>query len=561
MRGLLLLVALMGGLGAAADVVVDATTELVVATNAPYATQLAANELSFFLKRALGHALPVVPQRTKGRSAIVLGTPDGVAQLARDAFVIEVADGAVRICGHDDDVPGGDVTNACWYGREAPWQPHFRRGTLFGVYEFLERHAGVRMYFPGELGTVVPKAERLIVPEGRLERAPAFRYRKYGYQDGPQKDAFKLLNWYRLRMETETMKCVHGHRRLRLYERFGQTHPEYFANHHNRHVREQVRRKGHLCHTSRVWEEIERDAMKYFAEGGVDAFDLMPEDGMTPRFRCNCPACTAAYGKDRHYAADLVWRRTAEVAAHVKAAYPQARLTQMAYNPYGAVPDFGLPDNLDVTVARKGPWSLAFPALERAESGEIRAWAAKLGRKVTLWNYPGKWSGSVMCLDNVPQLAPRAWAAYYKSLADVIDGAFAESESDRWSYNYLNYYVFSRVCWDPHVDVEAVLAEHHRLMFGAAAKPMSAFYDLLERKWMECVAAGYAEIVMNAGLAAGHSAAAASRKIYTPALIGELEKLLGEAQSLTGGICARRVDWIRAEYLVPLKCAFGELAR
>ena len=535
-----------------AAVTVTPQSEIVVATNAPYATRLAAMELNFFLKGIFDCELPIVGERTGGRSAIALG---GGGVKNRDGFVIEATNGIVRIYGNDDDVPGGDVSKTCWYGNEAPWQPHFRRGTLFGVYEFLERYAGVRMYFPDELGTIVPRAARLTVPEGRFEKAPAFRYRKYGYKDGPADDAVKLLNWYRLRMETETMKCVHGHRRLKLYERFGKTHPEYFANHHNRFVKEQVRRRGHLCHSSGVWEEIERDAMKYFADGGTDTFDLMPQDGMTPVFRCNCPKCAAAYGKDRQYATDLVWRHTAEVAAHVKAVHPSARFTQMAYHPYGAVPDFALPDNLDVTVARKGPWSLGFPALERAESDEIRAWAEKLGRKVMLWNYPGKWHGSVVRLPNVPQLAPRAWARYYRSLADVINGAFAESESDRWSYNYLNYYVFSRVCWDPQVDVEAILAEHHRLMFGPAAKPMAAFYDLLEAKWTESVRAGYAEILMNVGLTTKHDAIEPSRKIYTPAVFAELEMLLNEAHRATteASLFRRRVEWVKGEYLNPLK--------
>ena len=537
-----------------AAVVITPQSEIVVATNAPYATRLAAKELNFFLKGVFNCELPIVGERAAGRSAIMLG---GGCVENRDGFVIKATNGVVRIWGNDDDVPGGDVTKTCWYGNEAPWQPHFRRGTLFGVYEFLERYAGVRMYFPGELGTVVPRAERLTIPEGRLEKAPAFRYRKYGYKDGPADDEVKLLNWYRLRMETETMKCVHGHRRLKLYERFGKTHPEYFANHHNRFVKEQVRRRGYLCHSSGVWDEIEEDAMKYFADGGADTFDLMPQDGMTPVFRCNCPKCAAAYGKDRQYATDLVWRHTAEVAAHVKAAYPSARFTQMAYHPYGAVPDFTLPDNIDVTVARRGPWSLAFPTLERAESDEIRAWAAKLGRKVALWNYVGKWANSVVRLPGVPQLAPRAWAAYYQSLADVIDGAFAESESDRWSCNYLNYYVFSRVCWDPQADVEQILAEHHRLMFGPVAKPMAAFYDLLEKKWMEAVAAGYAEMLMNAGLTTKHDATAASRKIYTPAVIAELGALLAAAERDTEAeLPRRRIEWVREEWLEPLKKAY-----
>lgn len=35
------------------------------------------------------------------------------------------------------------------------------RATLFGVYEFLMRYAGVRMYFQGEPGTIIPKTAAL----------------------------------------------------------------------------------------------------------------------------------------------------------------------------------------------------------------------------------------------------------------------------------------------------------------------------------------------------------------------------------------------------------------
>ena len=146
----------------------------------------------------------------------------------RDGYVIEACSNVVRIVGNDDDVANVDATAAL--PDEAIWQPCFRRGTLFGVYAFLERFAGVRMYFPGELGTCVPRAERIAVPEGRVEESPAFSVRRYGYEDGsvasellddlvgrdapiaPQMDEtdFKRLNWYRLRMETYHLRCCHG---------------------------------------------------------------------------------------------------------------------------------------------------------------------------------------------------------------------------------------------------------------------------------------------------------------------------------------------------------------
>ena len=186
---------------AAAEVVIDRSSEIVLRADAPYATRLAAEELNFFLKGVLGEPLPVVAQKADGKTAIALGGSPGrlappcgcegrVPQPAvsrvprdRDGYAVEAAGDVVRIVGNDDDVSDVDATAAL--PDEAPWQPCFRRGTLFGVYAFLERFAGVRMYFPGELGTCIPKAERIAVAEGRVEESPAFSVRRYGYADGP----------------------------------------------------------------------------------------------------------------------------------------------------------------------------------------------------------------------------------------------------------------------------------------------------------------------------------------------------------------------------------------
>ena len=296
------------GIAANADVVIDRCSEIVVSANAAYATRLAAEELNFFLKGVLGEALPVVGKRTDGKTAIVLdGEP---VPLNRDGYVIEAATNVLRIFGNDDDV--ADVNATAALPGEAIWQPCFRRGTLFGVYAFLERFAGVRMYFPGELGTCVPSAERIAVPEGRVEEAPAFSTRRYGYEDGPvaqdvlagmSETDFKRLNWYRLRMETYHLRCCHG----------AKTH----------------------CLSPDTWEALYTNACEAIEKakrGGPVVFDAMPKDGLTWARHCGCDWCMAnvPFSKfDIGFATDLVWRRTAELAGRIKSKFPHARVSQM----------------------------------------------------------------------------------------------------------------------------------------------------------------------------------------------------------------------------------------
>jgi hypothetical protein len=573
---------------AAADVVIDRSSEIVLPTNAPYATRLAAEELNFFLKGALGAPLPVVARQTAGKTAIILGgdggplgeralplggnggrgataLPDdpqnGRAASPRrpqdDTYVIEAKSNVVHIVGNDDDVT--DVAKAAFLPGEAPWQPCFRRGTLFGVYAFLERFAGVRMYFPGELGTCVPKAERIAVPEGRIEESPAFSVRRYGYADGHvakdllagmDETSFKRLNWYRLRMETAHLACCHGAKTHCLSPEtwdaiytnacaiFGAAvagRPPYRCGFHGRDGAPRRPKSRGTC-TSLV-------------------FDAMPKDGFTWARHCRCNWCERNIPFSRTdvgFATDLVWRRTAELANRLAEKFPNARVSQMSYIPYARIPTNEIPGNVDVFVARRGPWAEGTAIGER-ERDEVRRWHEKLGRKVSLWNYPDKVDCWNLEMKDIPQLAPRAWASYYRAVAPHVAGAFAESESDRWIYNYLNYYVFSRLCWNPETDVEALLAEHHRLMFGPAAKEMAAFFDVLESCWMKVVAHPF-DTPLGPGVVKAPTDAELWTKIYSPDVLSRLAALVSAAEGKVarGSLEARRIALFRREFLLPL---------
>ena len=554
-------------------VTIDGSSEIILPANAPYATRLAAEELNFFLKSILGAPLPVVARRSVGKTAIVLGGKDEhLAVLGRDGYVIEavrrVGDNVpdqdiVRIVGNDDDV--SDVARTAFLPDEAPWQACFRRGTLFGVYAFLERFAGVRMYFPGELGTCVPKASRIAVPEGRIEEGPSFSVRRYGYADGPvprdlladmDEISFKRLNWYRLRMETAHLACCHGAKTHCLSP---ETWDTIFTN-----ACAILSSKISNCQPPTTNHQLSATNYQLSTANYQLLIDAMPKDGFTWARHCPCDWCAKNIPFSRFdigFATDLVWRRTAELANRLAAKFPQARVSQMSYIPYVRIPTNEIPGNVDVFVARRGPWAEG-TAIGTREKDEVRGWHAKLGRPVSLWNYPDKVDCWNLEMKDIPQIAPRAWGSYYRDVAAHVTGAFAESESDRWIYNYLNYYVFSRLCWNPETDVEAILAEHHRLMFGAAAKEMASFFDTLESCWMKVVAKPF-DTPLGPGVCAAPTPEELRSKIYSPAVLARLAALLDDAESKVAAdsLEARRVALFRREYFVPLCGKFAFDAR
>ena len=147
-------------------------TEVVIAPDAPKTVLFAVEELTNLLSQAYGCAVPVVTSPTPGKKGIYLGDSQwtraagiDVAALKRDAFTIVADASSVYIAGRDD--PKEDTHNSVYSPHTGVWSQYHEHATLFGVYEFLERYAGVRMYFPGELGTIVPSSP------GKYIRTPA----------------------------------------------------------------------------------------------------------------------------------------------------------------------------------------------------------------------------------------------------------------------------------------------------------------------------------------------------------------------------------------------------
>ena len=112
----------------------------------------AAEELARHVEKACGVKLEIVAESTAkvdARSRIYLGacreTGVVVDKLAPEAFVLHVTNGAIFIAGND--------------GGRDPLDADTSAGTLWGVYEWLDRDLGVRWLWPGELGTYVPKTK------------------------------------------------------------------------------------------------------------------------------------------------------------------------------------------------------------------------------------------------------------------------------------------------------------------------------------------------------------------------------------------------------------------
>lgn len=541
--------------------------EIVVPEEAGPVALFAGEEMKNFLSQSLGKEIPLLKTPSGQKTAIILGNSQqakdagiDISKLARDAFVIKTNGRNILIVGRDDLKSNPMTDHLLWK----------ERGTLFGVYEFLERFVGVRFYFPGELGTIIPKYENLYLPAINICDKPAFTdSRCFSYNAGNidwltnelDKSNFKRMVYLRLRLETKIFQCCHGLAYRDYVKRFKESHPEYLALMSNgkRDMENQ------FCFSSGIKDEIYKDAEAYFTgksatSRGMSAwratkpgyFDVMPMDGF---YKCCCEKCQAHFSKGDQATTDFIWDFVAETANKLKVNGIKGSLTIGAYTCYRPIPTVNIPDNVEVRLSETGPWAMKNHMTSELE--EILAWNKKLGnRKVKLWNYIDRFGKRA--IPGIPASTPQAVGEYYKRVSPYVNGVFLQSNAETGYvlnniHNYLNHYVFAKVAWNNSIDVDALLKEHHQLMFRAAAGPMSEIFRTIEKNWLEIVGGKSIDTPL------GPQSIVLSdyeiwEKVYSEKEMERLERLFDESDRMTSADAdsSKRVRFIREEFFKPI---------
>ncbi len=557
-------------------------TEIVVPDDASQVVYFAAVELQQILTESFGGKVAIVSRPTAGKIALILGDNKlsraagiELKSLTRDSFIIKTVGKNIYIVGIDDR-----YINPTKALKGGTWSLYYQRATLFGVYDFLERFVGAKFYFPGKIGTIIPEHKTLKIAD-RIDIVdrPDYTIRRFStysgkwYEGNLKSRNFlgKNLNYYRLRMGTRYIPNNHGLSRLGYLERFGKTHPEYFALMKNgkRDNSTLRRHAGQFCFSSGATDQIYKDAAAFLSgktakEAGIltkrfgyawdpsgfqpGYFNFMLQDG---RYFCRCRQCQEHYSKGKQAQSEFFWKQVVKIANRLKNAGIPGYITTMAYGFYQVVPDVKIPDNVLVMVAVRGPWVESYKSVQKKEDTLVRKWVKKTGRKTWLWNYTNKYGG--LDIPGIPALTPKAIGRYYKKMQPDIIGAYMQSGTDRYIFNYLNYYVFSKVAWDNNLDLDALLDEHYRLMFGAAAPAMKNIYEKLESLWLNGTYGKPIDTPMGP-TCIPPSQYVLWEKIYSTAALKALSEKFAQAEKLAKDDrkALKRVKFMRKNLLKPL---------
>ncbi len=462
--------------------------------DAPESVLLAAEELQRVLRESTGAELPIVD--APAAPMICLGDNDAAREagvttdgLPRDGF-------RTRTVGGNLYITGADVRDG-----ELQWIGWTSRGTLYGMYDFLEDVVGARWLMPGEVGEDIPAHERLDLPELDVEEAPDFEVRSLQAIQQETPEWFPDRQVVRKWMHTQRLPAKQfdgwalgwGHSwNDYITEEALAEHPEWRAIPSSMEKRWVPAR-----HSAVKYCTTNEEMLNAFADGVMKRLaanprrisaSISPSDGGS---FCTCKDCAPFIADDPHGWASfspLVLKFYNDIAGRVAERYPERQLPGYVYYNYMYPPQETIQMHPNVWLVFYGlhyyGWGLAKPTYRDEFASVVSDWTRFTHNMVygsyTVWMR--SFNGAVIPPPRaiLKMELPVAHAANYRGASMVGVAA--------WGYGAPVNYVFARQMWDAQLDVDATLDEWMQRTYGPGWESMRELYSLVEARmthWKE----------------------------------------------------------------------------
>lgn len=514
----------------ALDVVRDgkAAAEIVVDAKACPSTKTAANELQKYFFRMSGVNIPLVHQPGGKRNPLYVGRSSHTDRLGvrlddirHDGFKIIVTDRHAVIAGVDDNrlpIPRKNTSASRWQLCREEWEkatgsktdPRLfyrdpRRfvhasggifanqdatGTLYGVYDLLER-LGVRFFMPVEgLGQVVPERKTIRLPEMNVKEEPDFatRYLSLNVRGNGLDEC-----WYKQLRQGGVYDMWPGHTSMGVMT---DPRPEFIVRRNGVPVEINKTTKlprlaspelrealaEYLGHFRRFYPELhdlpigQPDGWGVLDDRDVAAGWDKREKGNWGRF------------------SDYTWDFVLDVAKRLRGKYPGVRFSTMSYG-YAKKP----PENIARIPGDIGIYFTQTCSGWRRDGRELalrKEWEKKApDSEFYIYDYylshnPNRHAPAL------PAIFLRSIDRSFKAATPQYKGVYVEVSHDAdflkskrrslLKYPVLNalpYYVHGKLTWDRNADVGAILEDYYEKFFGPAGPEMKEFYEFAESMW------------------------------------------------------------------------------
>jgi hypothetical protein len=455
----------------------------------------AAEVLQEYLLQVSGAALPILhADQHRSRYEIVLGQNDRLDDLStkidfnklgEDGFALKTDSLRLIIAGGAD------------------------KGTLYGVYSFLEKYLGCRMYSPKV--KLIPKQSRIALDKIDEIQVPVIGFRDTHYRATWQAE---YIDWHKLDHDEKGNRndwgmWVHTFNALVPPDLYFEEHPEYFAMVKGKRIPTQ------LCLTNRnvLQITIQNLRKKIAARPEAKYWSVSQNDN---RDYCTCDNCRAIDEQEGSPSGSII-----NFVNQVADEFPDKMISTLAYEYGRHAPKTIKPrDNVNImlcSIEINRDKALADDPTSAGFATDVKEWG-KIAKDIIVWDYLIQFNHLVSPFPNLHVLQPNLQffaangvSAMFEQGNREVGGEFAELRS----------YLISKLMWNPYENVDTLMNDFLRGYYGAAAQPIRKYIDEMRA----------ALLSSGAPLKIFGSPMEAETSYLTPPLIERYSALFDEAES------------------------------
>ena len=371
------------------------------------------------------------------------------------------------------------------------------RGTLYGVYTFLEKYLGCRWY--DSMASMIPRRETLAVGPVFDVQVPVFRQRYICWGDFRHDPDLAARNKVNQEPGVAWLSDVHGgtfgwlgghtFEQLLPSKKYFAEHPDYYA------LVEGKRKPTQYCLTNPEVLRVVTDNLKQWMRENpsVEVFSVCQNDGVG---YCTCPNCKALDDQEESQQGSLLTFIN-NLADSIKDDFPGKYIATFAYAYSEKAPKTIKPrpnviirlctfcccsiynyETDGYSCSSYTDWAKGGPRPGPTFAENMKRWGA-LTKNIFIWDYPGSLCHHLAPTPNLNRLGPNLRFL----AANGASGYFAQPPD--WHYgnmgglNALRAWLLAKLAWDPSFDTESGIDEFVTAYYGSAAEPIRKYIDMI----------------------------------------------------------------------------------
>lgn len=455
---------------------------IVIGDDASPSEKHACKELQYFIKEISGVNIPIVEDRCEMRKKeIIIGNNNHLVQLELDIDWSKLGDEGfvIKTLGDFLIIAGGKL-----------------RGTIYGVYTFLEDYLGCR-WFSSKV-SFIPKRKVIEIPDIDVMQVPVLEYREPYYFDAFDGDwaVRNKCNSNFARLEERHGKklkystyFVHTFDKLVPVSEYFDTHPEYFSEINGKRISERTQ----LCLTNEDVFKIALNKIREWIEKEPEAtiFSVSQNDWYNP---CQCKRCREIDEREGSHSGTLLYFVN-RIAEEIEKDYPDKFIDTLAYQYTRKPPKYIRPRKnviirlCSIECCFSHPLEKCNAVSQRFENrvekgssfaADLREWA-KITDRLYVWDYVTNFAHYIMPFPNLYVLKPNIQFM----IKNNVKGIFAEgnyAKGGKGEFAELRAYLLAKLLWNPDYDVDRAINEFLVGYYGNSAVPIREYIDILHKK-------------------------------------------------------------------------------